>query len=73
MMYDERFVTPMREELTRLGIEELRTAAAVDGTLGTEFADHVVAVGIAAATAALQDATLKSALGLLRQIFEIEG
>ena len=24
-MYDERFVTPMRQELTRLGIEELRT------------------------------------------------
>jgi putative YphP/YqiW family bacilliredoxin len=33
MMYDERFVTPMREELTRLGIEELRTAAAVDEAL----------------------------------------
>jgi len=26
-MYDERFVTPMRQELTRLGVEELRTAA----------------------------------------------
>ena len=33
MMYDERFVTPMRQELTRLGVEELRTAAAVDATL----------------------------------------
>jgi putative YphP/YqiW family bacilliredoxin len=33
MMYDERFVTPMREELTRLGIDELRTAAAVDEAL----------------------------------------
>jgi len=33
MMYDERFVTPMREELTRLGISELRTAAAVDEAL----------------------------------------
>jgi putative YphP/YqiW family bacilliredoxin len=33
MMYDERFVTPMREELTRLGITELRTAAAVDEAL----------------------------------------
>ena len=29
MMYDERFVTPMRQELTRLGVEELRTAADV--------------------------------------------
>src|SRR3712207_6398103 len=25
-MYDERFITPMRQELTRLGFEELRTA-----------------------------------------------
>jgi putative YphP/YqiW family bacilliredoxin len=32
-MYDERIVTPMREELTRLGVEELRTADAVDTTL----------------------------------------
>ena len=32
-MYDERLVTPMREELTRLGIVELRTADAVDATL----------------------------------------
>jgi putative YphP/YqiW family bacilliredoxin len=33
MMYDERFVTPMRQELTRLGVEELRTAADVDAAL----------------------------------------
>lgn len=32
-MYDERFVTPMRQELTRLGIEELRTAQDVDAKL----------------------------------------
>jgi putative YphP/YqiW family bacilliredoxin len=32
-MYDERFLTPMREELTRHGIEELRTAAVVDEKL----------------------------------------
>jgi putative YphP/YqiW family bacilliredoxin len=32
-MYDERLVAPMREELTRLGVEELRTADAVDATL----------------------------------------
>lgn len=32
-MYDERFVTPMRQELTRLGIEELRTADEVDARL----------------------------------------
>lgn len=32
-MYDERMVTPMRQELTRLGVKELRTAAEVDATL----------------------------------------
>ena len=29
-MYDERMVTPMRQELTQLGVEEMRTAAEVD-------------------------------------------
>jgi putative YphP/YqiW family bacilliredoxin len=33
MMYDERFVTPMRQELTRLGVQEMRTAADVDTAL----------------------------------------
>jgi putative YphP/YqiW family bacilliredoxin len=32
-MYDERFVTPMRQELTRLGVEEMRTASDVDARL----------------------------------------
>jgi len=32
-MYDERFVTPMRQELTQLGIEELRTPDEVDARL----------------------------------------
>ena len=32
-MYPEIMVIPMREELTRLGIEELRTAEEVDGSL----------------------------------------
>ena len=38
-MYPEFFIAPMREELTRLGVQELRTAEAVDaavaGTSGT--------------------------------------
>jgi putative YphP/YqiW family bacilliredoxin len=33
MMYDERFVTPMRRELTDIGVRELRTAEEVDTTL----------------------------------------
>ena len=43
MPYDERFVTPMRQELTRLGVEELRTAEAVDARLkNTDDATLVV-------------------------------
>jgi putative YphP/YqiW family bacilliredoxin len=33
MPYDERFITPMRQELTRLGVQELRTAEEVDREL----------------------------------------
>jgi putative YphP/YqiW family bacilliredoxin len=33
MSYPESFIGPMREELTRLGVEELRTAADVDALL----------------------------------------
>ena len=34
MPYDERLVAPMRTELTRLGVTELKTVAEVDGALG---------------------------------------
>jgi len=34
-MYDPRLVQPMREELTRIGFQELRTPADVDAALGT--------------------------------------
>ena len=33
MPYPESFVAPMREELTRLGVQELRTAAEVDAAV----------------------------------------
>src|SRR5690348_8911232 len=33
IMYDERFVTPMRRELTQLGVEEMRTPQEVDAKL----------------------------------------
>jgi putative YphP/YqiW family bacilliredoxin len=32
-MYDERFVTPMRQELTQIGVEEMRTAQEVEAKL----------------------------------------
>jgi putative YphP/YqiW family bacilliredoxin len=44
MMYDERFVTPMRQELTRLGVEELRTSADVDARLKDTHGTTLVVV-----------------------------
>ncbi len=44
MMYDERMVAPMRAELTRLGIEELRTAAAVDAAIKDQPGTQLVIV-----------------------------
>jgi putative YphP/YqiW family bacilliredoxin len=44
MMYDERFITPMRQELTRLGIEELHTAADVDAKLKDSHGTTLVVV-----------------------------
>jgi len=36
MPYPEMLVTPMREDLVRIGFQELRTAQDVDATLGEE-------------------------------------
>jgi putative YphP/YqiW family bacilliredoxin len=44
MMYDERFVTPMRQELTRLGVEEMRTAPEVDAKLKDAHGTTLVVV-----------------------------
>lgn len=44
MPYDERFVTPMREELTRLGITEMRTVEDVDATLKDSHGTTLVVV-----------------------------
>lgn len=43
-MYDERFVTPMRQELTTLGFKELRTAEDVDATLQNATGTTLVVV-----------------------------
>jgi len=42
--YDERMVTPMRQELTRLGIDELRTAADVDAVMKAQQGTALVVV-----------------------------
>ncbi len=41
-MYPEFFIAPMRDELTRLGVIELRTADEVDSTLNKEGTVMVV-------------------------------
>ena len=43
-MYDEMIVAPMRQELTRLGIEETRSAAEVDAVLGEKKGTVLVVV-----------------------------
>jgi len=43
-MYDEMIVRPMRQELTRLGIQETRTAAEVDAVLGERKGTVLVVV-----------------------------
>ena len=43
-MYDERLVTPMRQELTRLGITELRTPEEVDAKLANSQGTTLVVV-----------------------------
>ena len=44
MMYPEQIVSPMREELTRLGVEELRTADAVREKLAPASGTQLVVV-----------------------------
>jgi len=43
-MYPEHLLTPMREELTRLGVQELRTADAVDALLAQHQGTALVVV-----------------------------
>lgn len=43
-MYDERLVTPMRQELTRIGITELRTPEEVDAKLSSAQGTTLVVV-----------------------------
>src|SRR5207302_6534835 len=43
-LYDPRLVQPMREELTRIGFQELRTPDAVDAVLGKTTDSTLVVV-----------------------------
>ncbi|MGE0439145.1 MAG: BrxA/BrxB family bacilliredoxin [Gemmatimonadales bacterium] len=44
MPYDERLVAPMRDEVTRLGVKELRTVGDVDAVLGDPTGTQLVFV-----------------------------
>lgn len=44
MMYDERFLTPMRRELTEIGFDEWRTADDVDAHIPQETGTTLVVV-----------------------------
>ena len=44
MMYDPTLVQPMRDELTRLGVRELRTREEVDEVLGERSGTTLVVV-----------------------------
>lgn len=44
MPYDPRLVQPMREELTRIGVQELRTASEVDTFMGNKTGTSMIVV-----------------------------
>ena len=52
--HDPRIVQPMRDDLTRIGFTELRTAAEVDALLGTEREPTLVVVNSVCGCAAGQ-------------------
>ena len=61
-MYPELMVLPMREELTRLGIEELRSAAEVEQTLGKPGTTMVVVNSICGCAAGRMRPAVRLAL-----------
>jgi putative YphP/YqiW family bacilliredoxin len=61
-MYPEIMVVPMREELTRLGIQELRTAAEVDKTLPASGTTMVVVNSICGCAAGRMRPAVRMAL-----------
>jgi putative YphP/YqiW family bacilliredoxin len=61
-MYPEIMVIPMREELTRLGIEELRTADSVDRALKTPGTAMVIVNSICGCAAGRMRPAVRMAL-----------
>src|SRR6266853_6255820 len=61
-MYPEIMVIPMREELTRLGVEELRTPEAVDQALGGPGTTMVIVNSICGCAAGRMRPAVRMAL-----------
>ena len=61
-MYPEIMVVPMREELTRLGVQELRTAAEVDQVLPSSGTTMVVVNSICGCAAGRMRPAVRMAL-----------
>ena len=61
-MYDERIVAPMRQELTRLGIEETRTPQQVDAAIGEKGTVLVVVNSVCGCAAGMARPAVAMAL-----------
>ena len=70
MIYDERMIAPMRAELTRLGVEELRTADAVDAAIKDVSGTQLVVVNSVCGCAARNLRPADRAFGRLSFIRE---
>ena len=62
MMYDERLVAPMREELTRVGFSELRTAEEVDSALAQSGTTLVLVNSVCGCSARMARPALRLAV-----------
>ena len=54
MRYPEEFIGPMRQELTRLGVQETRTPEAVDAMLGPQAGTVLMVINSMCGCAAVQ-------------------
>jgi len=66
-MYDERLVAPMRQELTRLGIEEARTVADVDAAVKSKGTLLVVVNSVCGCAAGMARPAIAMALESARE------
>ena len=72
-MYDERIVTPMRQELTRLGVEEMRTPDEVDAKLKDSKGTTLVVVNSVCGCAARNARPAVARRALVSQVFSADG